>query len=242
MGIAEALPCQVLPQSVIPAMSGPVLTSASGDSMWGSATGALFSWEPFDFGLRHATVTGAEAAVARARAGEALTRLDVQTAVGTAFLNILGAQRTVVALQADLDRRDLLSRAVHTLGAHVVRHPDFQQTVASRKISNLDLEMYEDLEQRGGWILCAIYDAPASRMPPSGRAQCTVAGKRQVIADSPENHLRGHALIDSVQEFFNEARTGFGGHELERAAAVELPFRRAEPTPRAFGLSKNLFS
>jgi outer membrane protein TolC len=106
---------QVLPQSVIPAMSGPVLASASGGSVWGSATGALFSWEPIDFGLRQATVAGAEAAVARARAGEALTRLDVQTAVGTAFLNLVGAQRAVAALQADVDRRDLLSRAVHTL-------------------------------------------------------------------------------------------------------------------------------
>ena len=106
---------QVLPQSVIPAMSGPVLSSASGGSVWGSATGALFSWEPFDFGLRGATVVGAEAAVTRARAGEALTRLEVQTAVGAAFLSIVGAQRAVAALQADVDRRDLLSRAVHTL-------------------------------------------------------------------------------------------------------------------------------
>jgi outer membrane protein TolC len=43
---------QVLPQGVIPAMSGPVLPSTSSQSVWGSATGALFSWEPFDFGLR----------------------------------------------------------------------------------------------------------------------------------------------------------------------------------------------
>jgi outer membrane protein len=106
---------QVLPQSVIPSMSGPVLPSASGESVWGSAAGALFSWEPFDFGLRHSTVAGAEAAVARARAGEALTRLDVQTSVGTAFLNLVGAQRAVAALQADVNRRDLLSRAVHAL-------------------------------------------------------------------------------------------------------------------------------
>jgi outer membrane protein len=106
---------QVLPQSVIPALSGPVLPSVSGGSVWGSATGALFSWEPFDFGLRGATVTNAGAALARARAGEALTRLEVQTAVGAAFLAIVAAQRAVEALQADLDRRDLLSRVVHTL-------------------------------------------------------------------------------------------------------------------------------
>jgi len=114
-GTANNIFGQVLPQSVIPAMSGPVLTSASSGSVWGSATGALFSWEPFDFGLRHAGVASAEAAVARARADEELTRLDVQTAVGTAFLNIVGAQRAVTALQADVDRRNLLVRAVHTL-------------------------------------------------------------------------------------------------------------------------------
>jgi outer membrane protein len=114
-GTANNIVGQVLPQSVIPALSGPVLASSSGGSVWGSATGALFSWEPFDFGLRQATVAGAEAAVARARAGEALTRLDVETAVGAAFLNIVAAQRAVAALQADVDRRDLLSRAVHTL-------------------------------------------------------------------------------------------------------------------------------
>jgi outer membrane protein len=106
---------QLLPQSVIPAMSGPVLASASAGSVWGSATGALFSWEPFDFGLRSATVAGAEAAVTRSQVGEALTRLDVQNAVGTAFLSVAGAMRAVDALQADVDRRDLLSRAVHTL-------------------------------------------------------------------------------------------------------------------------------
>jgi outer membrane protein TolC len=106
---------QLLPQSVIPAMSGPVLASASAGSVWGSATGTLFSWQPFDFGIRAATVQGAEAAVARSRAGEALTRLDVQTAVATACLTIVGAQRTVQAMQADVTRRELLGRVVHTL-------------------------------------------------------------------------------------------------------------------------------
>lgn len=106
---------QVFPQPVIPAMSGPVLPSASSGSVWGSATGALFSWEPFDFGLRDATVVGAEAAVSRARAGEALTRLDVQSVVGAAFFSVVAAQRSVIATQADFDRRDVLGRVVHTL-------------------------------------------------------------------------------------------------------------------------------
>jgi outer membrane protein len=114
-GTANNIFGQVLPQSVISSMSGPVLTSASAGSVWGSAAGALFSWEPVDFGLRKATVAGAEAVVERSRAGEALTRLDVQNAVGTAFLSIVAAQRAVEALQADVDRRELLARAVHTL-------------------------------------------------------------------------------------------------------------------------------
>lgn len=112
---------QVLPQGIIPAMSGPVLPSASGESVWGSATGALFSWEPFDFGLRHAGVVGAQAALTQARAGETLTRLDVQHAVASAFLSVLAAQRAVTALHADLDRRNVLLRSVQTLVTNQLR-------------------------------------------------------------------------------------------------------------------------
>jgi len=106
---------QVLPQSVIPSMSGPVLPSTSSQSVWGSATGALFSWEPFDFGLRHAQVAGAEAILARARAGETLTQLEVESAVGAAFLDVVAAQRAVAAVRADVERRDVLRRIVQTL-------------------------------------------------------------------------------------------------------------------------------
>jgi outer membrane protein len=112
---------QVLPQSVIPAMSGPVLPSASGQSVWGSATGALFSWEPFDFGLRKAAVASAEATVVQARAGESLTRLDVQRSVASVFLDIVAAERAVAAVQADFDRRDVLARSIRTLVENQLR-------------------------------------------------------------------------------------------------------------------------
>jgi Outer membrane efflux protein len=104
---------QLLPQSVMPAITGPVLSSASSQSVWGSATGALFSWEPFDFGLRRAAVRAADAAVVRARADEALTRLDVQSAVGAAFLAVVIAEQAVVAAGADVERRDVRPRRTH---------------------------------------------------------------------------------------------------------------------------------
>ena len=106
---------QVLPQSVIPAMSGPVLTATSADSVWGSAAGAFLTWEPMDFGLRKATVSGAEAAVARSKASEALTRLDVAHAVAAQFLATVAAERTIVAATADLGRREILARIAHVL-------------------------------------------------------------------------------------------------------------------------------
>jgi outer membrane protein TolC len=106
---------QVLPQSVIPALSGPVLPTESNSAVYGSAAGVLLSWQALDFGLRKATVLGAEAAVTQARAGEAMTRLEVQSAVGAAFLDVLAAERAVAVTGADLERRDVLSRIVHTL-------------------------------------------------------------------------------------------------------------------------------
>src|SRR5437588_4156938 len=46
----------LLPQNVIPSISGPVIGSNNLGSVWGSALGGLVTWEPFDFGLRGAGV------------------------------------------------------------------------------------------------------------------------------------------------------------------------------------------
>ncbi len=105
----------LLPQAVVPAISGPPLATTSARSVWGSAAGALISWEPFDLGLRAASVREAEAAVARARAGQALTRLQVQQAVGSAYLSVMAARQAVTAAEADLTRRETLARTARAL-------------------------------------------------------------------------------------------------------------------------------
>ena len=112
---------QLLPQSVIPSISGPVLPSASSQNVWGSAAGALLSWEPFDFGLRGAAVREAEASVARARAEETVTELTVQNAVGTAYLALIHAQQVVVAAESDAARRGTLAQAAQTLADNQLR-------------------------------------------------------------------------------------------------------------------------
>ena len=112
---------QVLPQSVIPALTGPVLPVTSNSGFWSSSTGALFSWEPVDFGARRGGVTNAEAALRRVRADESLTRLELQAAVASAFLTLVSAERAVQAAQADFDRRGVLRQNIQTLVANELR-------------------------------------------------------------------------------------------------------------------------
>ena len=105
----------LLPQSVIPPISGPVLPGTSDRGVWGSAAGILVSWEPFDFGYRGANVEVAKAAQGRANAELSLTKLDVAGAVGDAFLRLAAAQQQVKAAEADVDRRQVLATSVHAL-------------------------------------------------------------------------------------------------------------------------------
>ena len=83
--------------------------------MWGSATGALFSWEPFDFGLRRANVTVAENLVTQAEAGAELTRLQVAARAADAFLAAVEADELVRAAQANVDRLSVFATSVATL-------------------------------------------------------------------------------------------------------------------------------
>ena len=112
---------QLLPQSAIPSLSGPVLSSSSSQSVWGTAAGGLLSWEPFDFGFRGSSVREAEATVLRSRADESVARLAVQHAVGLAFLNVVAAQQAVAAAEADLQRRQTLAQAARTLADNQLR-------------------------------------------------------------------------------------------------------------------------
>jgi outer membrane protein len=105
----------LLPQSVISPISGPVLSSTSNDSVWGSAAGLLVSWEPFDFGRRGARVNAARAGQNVANSELSVTRLDVAAAVTNTFFTVVAAQQRVTAAKANVDRRQVFADSVHVL-------------------------------------------------------------------------------------------------------------------------------
>ena len=94
----------VLPQAIIPTISGPVLNTNSLASVWGTAVGGLVTWEPFDFGVRKANVNVAASVREQLNAQVNVTKLQVGTAAADAFLSILAAQETVTAATAGVDR------------------------------------------------------------------------------------------------------------------------------------------
>ena len=105
----------LLPQGVVPSVSGPVLTSTSDRGAWGSAAGLLLSWEPFDFGYRHAEMDVARANEHAAAANVGISRLEVGAATANAFLSVAAGQQIIRAAQANVNRREVFGRTVHAL-------------------------------------------------------------------------------------------------------------------------------
>jgi len=111
----------LLPQGILPSMSGPVINSNNGGSVWGSATGLLVNWQPFDFGLRRANVQSAVEGRDKADATVRRTRLEVSTAAADAYLTVLAAGQTKQAAQAAVDNWETVRQSVHALTSAELR-------------------------------------------------------------------------------------------------------------------------
>lgn len=103
----------LLPNPVIPSISGPPQTANAGTSVFGSATGFLVQWEPFDLGQRGAKVATSDAARQRAERTYARTRFEVEAAAADTYLTALAADQTVSAGQAAVER----ARSLHSIAA-----------------------------------------------------------------------------------------------------------------------------
>src|SRR5258708_6480782 len=124
----------LLPQGVIPPISGPVLGTHAYDGVWSSAGGVLLSWEAVDFGLRRAGVDVARAQRTVAEARRDLTQLDVAGAAADAYLTVLAADEAVRAARANVDRLQVFANIVTTLVTNQLR-PGADQSRANAELA-----------------------------------------------------------------------------------------------------------
>src|SRR5690242_12921985 len=151
----------LLPNPVISSMSGPVLSSASNDSVWGSAAGLLFSWEPIDFGRRRATVSAARAGQSLANSEVSVTRLDVAVAVTNAFFTLAAAEQRVTAAKANLERRQVFANSVHVLVTNELRPgADASRADAELAIARTQLIQAEQAQAVGRAALADLLVIP----------------------------------------------------------------------------------
>jgi outer membrane protein TolC len=119
----------LLPSQVIAPIPGPVLQTNDAASAWGSTVGVLVTWEPFDFGLRAASVALAAAGQKRAEAELSAQRMELSIAVADAFLTVLAAEQMEAGAKAAVARAAELSRITEALTQAELR-PGIDATLA----------------------------------------------------------------------------------------------------------------
>ncbi len=92
-----------------------------------------------------------------------------------------------------------------------------QQAIARRQFAHVNLKVNQDLQQRRGRTLAAVDDATAARVPAARGPHPPISRQRDVVGDAPQHHLRGHALVDAIQQFFDEPGPGLSGQQAQPA-------------------------
>jgi len=157
----------LLPQSVLSSISGPVLGSNNFGSVWGSALGMTVTWEPFDFGLRGASLSAATALKTRNEAAAKRTEFDVAVATADAFLTLLAAQETVRAAQAGVDRAEALTQSVRAQVDAQLR-PGADASRVEAELASARTQSAQALQARdiARTLLSQFIGIPASQITP----------------------------------------------------------------------------
>ncbi len=197
----------LLPQPIIPSVSGPVLSSTSNEGVWGSAAGLLFSWEPFDFGYRRAEMDAARAAQNRATAEVAITRLDVSVATINAYLTLLAAEETVRATQADVQRREVLTKSVHVLVENQLRPgADASRADAELARARIGLARAQQREEVSRAVLVDILGIAETRVEVQAGPLVSPPPEATPSAPAISTHPIAEAQQARVQELLSQVR------------------------------------
>jgi outer membrane protein TolC len=188
----------LLPSQVIAPISGPVLGTNGLGSAWGSTVGILMTWEPFDFGLRQANVSVAEAVRARSEASVVRTRLDVATVAADTVLTLVAAEQTVIAAQAAVDRAAELFRLTDALVRAELR-PGAESSLARAEQASAQAQLIrarQAVAETRATLAAFLGAEPAALKISAGRL--LTLEKRRPAAISRQTPLRGRPMLLSV--------------------------------------------
>lgn len=151
----------LFPQNTLPSMSGPVIGTNNAGSVWGSATGLLINWQPFDFGLRNAKVEAAAGARDRANASMQRSQLEVSTAAADAFLTVLAAHQTQSSAQVAVNNWEILRKSIHALRVAELRPgADESRIEAEKAAANTQLALATEAVEMGEATLAKFLSKP----------------------------------------------------------------------------------
>lgn len=155
----------LLPQSVLPSISGPVAVDAPGKSAWSSAGGALINWQPFDFGKRAGQVDVARKGADAAASATNLTRLGIAASTLSAYLDAAAAHELVGVAQANVSRMQTFAKSVHVLVDNKLRAgADASQADAQLAIAQTQLIQAETQEKIRLAALADFLELPTQQL------------------------------------------------------------------------------
>ncbi|HYU80612.1 MAG TPA: TolC family protein [Vicinamibacterales bacterium] len=198
----------LLPQPVIPPVSGPVLGNETLDGVWSSAGGLLLSWEAIDFGRRAATVDQARAESTLAESERKVTELDVASAAADAFLQVVAADATLSAARANVQRLEVFANSVRALVQNQLRAgAELSRAEAELAAAKTRLAEAERSAELARVSLAEALGAPGTRVsldaaallqvppPPAGTSFDAASHPRAVAADAQVQAARARDRV-----------------------------------------------
>ena len=165
----------LLPQGVIPNISGPVIATDVSRSAWSSGGGALLSWQPFDFGVRAARVNAAQQGTEASKQAAALATLEGSVGAASAFLDLAAAQQLVTVVEANVRRLETFDKTIHVLVDNSLRPgADASQADAQLALSQNQLVQAQTQEEMRRSAL-SKYLRPAEEHPEIAASQVLAA-------------------------------------------------------------------
>ncbi len=174
----------LLPQPVIPSLSGPVLGTNDLTNVWGSAVGVLASWEPFDFGLREANVAVTEAARRRSAAAVERTRFEVAVLTADAYLTLMAAENTARAAEAAVARAAQVEQVTGAVVEAGLRPgADLSRAQAERAMARTQLIKARQAVEVARATLAQFTGTPVATVPLAPRAAKEAGGEHPRLTE-----------------------------------------------------------